>query len=210
MLKGLEIALNSCIYLMDLYTQNEILLRIENNTLQDVAQAGYAKGRFRFDTAVSRYPEFKNLEGLYNFYWKTIFQICEVDVTIKGPVWTKEEVDKYNDEHPIPVVTKELIVPELDRLMQKDKFGDDGDEYTGIPDPDQKEKVENQVNLLLNELKEIVLKNGTIKQRDLDRATKKHYKLIQEEIDYLETEDRDRFYRFNDDLATFLNLKAIG
>ena len=206
----LERMLDSTISLMNLYTEKEWFLRAsQNKTLTEFAEIDYSKSKMQFDNAAGTFPDLKKLEGLFNYYYKTIFQICDVDVSIKGPVWSKEEVQKFNDEHPIIVITKELIVPELDRLIQKDKFGDDGDEYTGIPDPDQKEKVEKQFNLLLNEVKEIVLKNGTIKQTDLDRATKKHFKLIQEEIDYLETVDRDRFYRFNYDLATFLNLKMV-
>ena len=208
-LDRLEDVLDATASRMDMYTGNELFLRSDNRTLVETGERNYSDGKIKFDSAVAKYPDLKKLEGLYNYYWKTIFQICEVDVVIKGPVLSKEEVQKFNDEHPIPVITKELIIPELDRLIQKDKFGDDGDEYTGIPDPDQKEKVENQFNLLLNELKDIVLKNGTIKLTDLDRATKKHFKLIQEEIDYLETVDRDRFYRFNYDLATFLNLKMV-
>ena len=208
-LDRLEDVLDATASRMDMYTGNELFLRSENRTLLEAGELDYSDGKIKFDAAVAKYSDLKKLEGLYNYYWKTIFQICEVDVIIKGSTWSKQEVQKFNDEHPIPVVTKELIVAELHRLIQKDKFGEEGDDYNGIPDPVQKEKMEKQVNLFLNELKDTALKNGTIKQKDMDKITKKHYKVIGEEIQDLETDDRDRFYLFNYNLSTFLNLKMV-
>ena len=199
--------LDAVISSMDWHTESPIPLRMANKTLPAVAKALYLDGKASFDYAAKEYPDLIKFEGLYNYYFIIIFQICEVDIDIKGPIWTEQEVQKFDNDNPITILTKEFIIPELDKLIKQNKFGDDGCEYSGIPDPIQREKVENQVNLLLKELLETAVKNGILQQKDLDRITKKHYKLIQEEIDNLETEDRDRFFLLNHNLARFLNLK---